>query len=181
MNFFSSARLVLVLSLLGGVAAAAPQELAVPPALKASVNARKAELGKFKLGVGRFQHFFPLGPADGSVGGSGYDYAEDVLQGMLLSGLFQPAQLGIANDGDKAGWDLVAECDRLGGAKRALALDLVGKDGAAAREELPLPPAWDRPSGDRKSRVGPKRSDLMKDAGELVAYLAAAKLLGVAR
>ena len=155
-------------------------ELAVPPALKAAVDARKAELAKFKLGVGRFQQFFPV-EKQAATGGSGYDYAEEVLQGVQFSSLFPEAQLGFANDDDKQGWDLIAGSDWLGGDRRALALTWTGKDGAVAREEVPLPVAWDREPGDFQGRVGPRRSEIMKSAGLLLAYRAAARLLGVAQ
>lgn len=113
---------------------------------------RKADLSGVLLGLGAFQHLYPKMAIKGRQGenvvyaGSGYDYVEDVLKGVLQTGLFDPAQVGISNFPPNERWKYVASAQWIGsagarGIRYSVVATSTGK--AIVSETLPLPPAWD--------------------------------------
>lgn len=114
---------------------------------------------------------------DEHVFGSGYDYAEEVLRGLVRSDLFAGGQVGISNDPSAEGWDFVLGADSIGFAKKGGVSYYIlprGSEASDAKEELPLPEEWDKPS----SSMGPSaRSKAMEAFGEYLAFQVARRAL----
>lgn len=172
--------------LIAAGSASAGDAYKVPMAVRTAVQARKAELAGMKLGVGQFLHLYQTtwdwdGEKVNVFAGSGYDYAEEILQGILRANLFKSSQIGLSNDPADEKWEYVLTCEQLsspalGGVKYSLLKQAAPVFG----EEIPLPKKWDKvavsPGG------GPGVTDrvyIMKDFGEYLAYKVAAIILGV--
>lgn len=106
--------------------------------------------------------------------GSGYDYTEEVLAGLVDSGLFSAAQVGISNDPVSEPWDFTAGSEQLDARGTAALKYFVGRGGdekLVLNESLDLPREWGTKSG---------RIPTMTRFGEYLAYRVAAQALGVA-
>lgn len=179
------------------------------------MSVQDATLAKGQLGMyldGRMQVLYSeLAVQDLEVSddpeflGSGYDYAEEILQGMLKSGLFTAAQLGLSNFPPNESWDFVVSAESIGFASlgrpvQYLQDPAIGLIPSAApeeggvrwtlsrgrtpepvhREHLSLPEEWDKPyhggSGDSAPSETP-RDRVMIRLGELLAFRVAERAL----
>lgn len=164
----------------------------VPPPQREKLLKRKTELQSLRIGLAPFRHLYAKTTAKAGEGevdiyaGSGYDYTESVLEGIIKSGLFEPAQIGISNFPPNETWTHVLGAIWLGTSKiRGLRFSLT--DAATEKvvfdETCPLPLSWDKiDSGDDRQitvtgETPTKRDIIMSRFGEYLAFKTAEILL----
>ena len=153
------------------------------------LRASAAQRDKVRIGLGSFAHFYPRTEYSGDseqtlYAGSGYDYAEDVLQGMFQAGLFPAGNLGLSNFPPVENFDYVAASEWIG-----TSTDLgihytimnVKSNKVVFEEILPLPKEWDGSNGaDLGAQSGQDsrrvRDRVMANFGRYLAYKAAAAI-----
>lgn len=96
--------------------------------------------------------------------GSGYDYTEEVLEGLVKSGLFLPAQIGISNNPAMESWDYLIGADTMDSGLGYYILREGNPKPAQARVSLP---------------AEGNRAKSMTQFGEYLAYELAGKALGI--